>query len=165
VAGTPFVWADVIVAIKRDGPRAMLAALLGVALFTGLVLGVGRHGRVTLLAAACGTLGMLAACDLVGVRINFLDFVAFPITLGIAVDYAANVTARARLEGRGARRVVETTGGAVVLCSFTTMAGYGSLLLSPNAGIRSFGLTAILGEITCIVAAVILAPALLEVGP
>ena len=55
--------------------------------------------------------------------------------------------------------IVETS---FPLCSWTTTVGYGSLLLSANAGIRSFGLVAILGEATCLLAALTLAPALLE---
>jgi predicted RND superfamily exporter protein len=48
------------------------------------------------------------------------------------------------------------------LCSYTTTVGYGSLLLSQNLGIRSFGIAAMLGEITCLVVALFLAPALLS---
>jgi predicted RND superfamily exporter protein len=54
-------------------------------------------------------------------------------------------------------------GGAVAVCSFTTIVGYGSLLLSANRGIRSFGTAAIVGEITCLLVALALAPALLHV--
>jgi hypothetical protein len=96
--------------------------------------------------------------------VNFLDFVALPITIGIGIDYAVNLTARERLEGPGsARRALATTGGAVALCSFTTIVGYGSLLLSENQGIRSFGLAAIIGEGTCLAAALFLGTALLQV--
>jgi predicted RND superfamily exporter protein len=106
---------------------------------------------------------MIAAAALLGLRVNFLDFVALPITLGISVDYAVNVVTRERADGPGsARRALATTGGAVALCSWTTAVGYGSLLLSANAGIRSFGLVAILGEATCLLAALTLTPALLE---
>jgi predicted RND superfamily exporter protein len=94
--------------------------------------------------------------------VNFLDFVAVPITLGISVDYSVNVVARERLGGPATvGAALATTGAAVVLCSWTTTVGYASLLLSSNAGIRSFGLTAIVGELTCLLAALILAPALL----
>jgi predicted RND superfamily exporter protein len=48
------------------------------------------------------------------------------------------------------------------MSSYTTIVGYGSLLTSTNLGIRSFGHAAILGEITCLVAALVLAPALLD---
>jgi predicted RND superfamily exporter protein len=50
----------------------------------------------------------------------------------------------------------------VVLCSFTTVVGYASLLFSANQGIRSFGLSALIGELTCVFAALVLAPALLD---
>ena len=50
----------------------------------------------------------------------------------------------------------------MALCSFTTIVGYASLLLSDNQGIRSFGLSALVGELTCVFAALVLAPALLD---
>ena len=105
---------------------------------------------------------MLGCAALLGLKINFLDFVALPITIGIGIEYAVNIITRARLDGidRG-REVIASTGGAVVLCSYTTTVGYGSLLLSQNLGIRSFGIAAMLGEITCLVMALYLAPALL----
>jgi predicted RND superfamily exporter protein len=53
-------------------------------------------------------------------------------------------------------------GPAVALCSYTTVVGYASLLLSDNRGIRSFGLAALIGELTCLCAALALAPALLD---
>jgi len=164
VGGGAFVFADVLRAVTRAGPRATLAALLGVVLFVVVVVGRKRHVIATLASVVAGTTVMIACAALLGLKVNFLDFVALPITLGISVDYAVNVVARER---DGADRSVDlrqtlaTTGGAVVLCSWTTIVGYGSLLLSANAGIRSFGAVAILGEATCLLAALTLAPALL----
>ncbi len=102
---------------------------------------------------------MIAVASGLGVKLNFLDFIALPLTIGIGVDYAANIAARDQ-QDRPARprELLATTGGAVFLCSLTTTIGYGSLLLSDNAGIRSFGLAAIIGEIACGVIALILAP-------
>ena len=59
---------------------------------------------------------------------------------------------------------VAATGGAVLLCSYTTIVGYASLLFSQNKGIHTFGLSAMLGEFTCITAALVVAPALLDFG-
>ena len=49
---------------------------------------------------------------------------------------------------------------AVALCSFTTVVGYWSLLFSANKGIRSFGLAAMSGEVTCLAAALLSAATL-----
>ena len=91
--------------IRRDGPKATLAAFVGVLVVITLTMGLGRHGLLTALAATMGTTAMLALSSLVGLKINFLDFVALPLTMGIGTDYAANVLSRARQEAtRGVRR-------------------------------------------------------------
>lgn len=163
VGGNAFVKDDIVSSVDHDGPRATLIAALGAVLVVLLVLGVGRAAAVTLVAGATGVLAMLATAGLLGIRINFLDFVALPITIGIGVDYAVNIAARHRREGTAsAGRILSTTGPAVALCSFTTVVGYASLLLSDNRGIRSFGLAALVGELTCVAAALVLAPLLLE---
>ena len=51
---------------------------------------------------------------------------------------------------------------AIVLCSLTTVVGYGSLLVSSNPAIRSFGTAAVLGEVTCLLAALIVLPAIVD---
>jgi len=163
MGGANFVFADVIRSMEGDGPKSTFIALVGALAVIALLVGFSRHAAITLVCMASGTLLMLAGAWLAGLRVNFLDFVALPITIGIGIDYSVNIVARARHDGPGsARQVLSTTGGAVALCSYTTMVGYGALLLSANQGIRSFGAAAILGELTCITAALVLAPTLLQ---
>jgi predicted RND superfamily exporter protein len=57
---------------------------------------------------------------------------------------------------------VRTTGGAVTLCSMTTVIGYSSLLLAENRALFYFGLLAVLGEISCLSTAVVVMPAFVE---
>ena len=89
-------------------------------------------------------------------KLNFLNFVALPISIGVGADYAVNLLERYRLLGRGSiRRMLHETGGAVVLCSLTTTLGYFALIFSANRAIVSFGIAAAAGEISCILAAVL----------
>lgn len=163
VGGNAFVQHDIVGSVYRDGPRATLVAALGAVLVVLAILGMTRQAAITIGCGAVGVFLLLTAAGLLGIRINFLDFVALPITIGIGIDYAVNVAARHRTEGRGsARRILAATGPAVALCSFTTVVGYASLLFSANQGIRSFGLSALIGELTCVFAALVLAPALLD---
>jgi hypothetical protein len=163
VGGNAFVQNDIVRSVNHDGPRASLIAAVGAAIVVILILGFSRQAAVTLLCGASGVFLLLSAASLLGIRINFLDFVALPITIGIGIDYSVNIAARHRGEGRGsARRILVAAGPAVALCSFTTVVGYASLLFSANQGVRSFGLAALIGEMTCIGAAIALAPALLD---
>jgi predicted RND superfamily exporter protein len=163
VGGNAFVQNDIVSSVNRDGPRASLIAAAGAAIVVILILGFTRQAAVTLLCGASGVFLLLSAASLLGIRINFLDFVSLPITIGIGIDYSVNIAARHRSEGRGsAARILVAAGPAVALCSFTTVVGYASLLFSANQGVRSFGLAALIGELTCIGAAIALAPALLD---
>ncbi len=166
VGGSAFVFSDMLAAMTEDGPRATGTAIIGSVLVVLLVLGAGREARVTLACAFLGIMGMLSTAYAMGIRVNFLDFVALPITIGIGVDYGVNIVARARQSGgkKSGRRALVSTGPVVILCSYTTVVGYASLLFSQNRGIHTFGLSAMVGELTCISAAVLLAPALLDLG-
>jgi predicted RND superfamily exporter protein len=115
-----------------------------------------------LLVGFAGLLGVAAAA---GVRGNFLNFVVLPITFGIGVDYAVNIVQRQRQEpGASIVRLLRETGGAVALCSATTVIGYGSLFVADNQALAGFGLLAALGEVTCLLAALVVLPAWLNRG-
>jgi len=161
-AGSIPLSADIISSISRDGPLATIVALAGVVL---LVIGIFRFNRSTLLIVGSLLLGVLwltAAISVLHVKINFCNFIAFPITFGIGVDYSVNVMARYRQTGeRDVLEAIRSTGGAVALCSMTTIIGYGSLLLAQNRALFLFGLVAVLGELCCLVTAVVVLPAVL----
>jgi predicted RND superfamily exporter protein len=110
-----------------------------------------------------GVLWLVGAMMALRVKINFANFIAYPITFGIGVDYAVNVASRWELDGRGSiLDAVRTTGGAVTLCSLTTIIGYSSLLLAENRALFLFGLLAVLGEFACLSAAIVAMPAFVE---
>jgi hypothetical protein len=163
-AGNAVVFGAMIEAIVRDGPIATILSFAGVALLVVFLARGARGAALVLAALLTGVLWMTGGAALAGVRVNFLNFIALPITFGIGVDYAINLYLRHRLEGPG--RIVETlraTGGAVVLCSLTTTIGYASLLLADSQALRSFGALAILGELACLLVAVLVLPAWLIV--
>ena len=164
-AGSYLVFADMFEAIGRDGPLSTVAALLAVFLLS-MALARGAQGTfavtLSLLVGVAWTVGIAA---LFGMRFNFLNFIALPITFGIGVDYATNVYGRFRLEAPSRDnliRAVSHSGGAVAVCSGTTIIGYSSLLFSKNGALFSFGALAVLGELACLAAALFLLPAVLS---
>jgi hypothetical protein len=162
VAGTLPLSADIVSSIGRDGPLASLVAFCAVAIMVVLMF---RWSASTLLVTgslAVGVLWLVASTFLLGVKINFVNFIAFPITFGIGVDYAVNVVSRYVQDGRDdIVGPIQSTGAAVGLCSATTIIGYSSLLLAKNHGLFLFGLVAVLGELTCLLTALAVLPAVL----
>jgi predicted RND superfamily exporter protein len=170
VASMLLLLADVLDTIARDGPRATLLSLAGVFLLVLVAFGLGKRTVRSLADAAwvlaslgVGVLwfgGLAGALDL---KLNMLNFIALPITFGIGVDYATNIFQRRRLDNaRSIAEVVRTTGGAVALCSLTTVLGYSSLLVARNQALISFGVLADLGELACLAAAIFALPAVLR---
>jgi predicted RND superfamily exporter protein len=161
VAGSLALSTDILDAIRRDGPRASAIAFVGVVCVVIFVFGGSTSALCVIGTLLVGVVWLVAATVALDVKINFANFIAFPITFGIGVEYALNVTSRWR-ETRNVEEAVRGTGGAVVLCSATTIIGYSSLLMAENRALFLFGLLAVLGEITCLLAAVIALPAAIE---
>jgi predicted RND superfamily exporter protein len=162
-SGRAVIFADILQTVMRDIPRTVACSLL--MSLVVVLLTVRRAAALVLVlgALATGLCSVALAMWLLQIKINFFNFVALPISFGIGADYALNFVVRYQEElRRGGQQatlvVLRTTGGAILLCSLTTMLGYLALLGSVNQAIRSLGLLAVLGEVGCLAAAVLALP-------
>ena len=163
-SGRAVIFADMIYTIGEDAPRAILVSALGTILIIVVAFRGNRLALGVFVPWLVGIASLVAFLYLKQIHLNFLNFVAIPITIGIGAEYAHNMMQRYRFEGPSQlSHVVRATGGALTLCSLTTSIGYFALLFSINRGIHSFGLSAAVGELTCIAATVLWLPALLAV--
>ena len=159
---TLLLLSDIDDAIARDAPRVTLLALGLVCLLVLVVLRSGRAAATVIGTLLVGVGLLVGAAALARVRVNFLNFVVLPITFGIGVDYAVNIVQRfrqERLQPGALARILRETGGAVALCSATTVIGYASLAVADSQALAGFGLLAALGEVTCLFAALFVLPA------
>jgi len=164
LASQSMIFSDIVKNIAKEGPVITFFAylLIGVLVF----LGSGKlkdffyvYGFMTL-----GMLSFIAIIELSQIKLNFFNFVVIPITIGIGVDYGINLYFRYVLEGRGSvEHVIKYTGGAVGLCSLTTIIGYGTMIIADNQSMASFGLMAMLGEFVILVFAMVFMMAMLEI--
>ncbi|MGD0530356.1 MAG: MMPL family transporter, partial [Polyangiaceae bacterium] len=163
VAGSLALSSDILDSVRRDGVLASVAAFAGVVVVVLLLLRVSRATPMVVGSLLLGVLWLAGGMMALHVKVNFANFIAYPITFGIGVDYSVNMASRWELDGRGSMLdVVRSTGGAVTLCSLTTIIGYSSLLLAQNRALFLFGLLAVLGEVACLSTAVVVLPACLE---
>ena len=160
VAGQLVLTADIITIINRDGRLAGLLSFGAVALLSLLAMRSLRHAAWVIASLCLGVLWMFGVLGAFAIKFNFVNFVVLPITFGIGVDYAVNLYQRYR-EAGSVREALAASGGAVALCSSTTIIGYAVQLVADNLAIQSFGLTAVIGELTCLSAALFALPSLL----
>ncbi len=161
--GDPVVFADMLLSIKHEAPKAILLSFLGtvaVIFITFRARGRAFGAMGILLLGMLWLLGFLAIRQL---KLNFLNFVALPVSIGVGADYALNILGRHQSEGdANIDRIVVETGGAVVVCSLTTMLGDLALLTSINRAVQSYGLTAAVGEFATVFAGMLVLPAFLH---
>ena len=163
VAGSLPLSNDILESVRRDGALASALAFFGVVAVVLLLLRASGSTALVAGSLLLGVLWLAGAAMALQIKINFANFIAFPITFGIGVDYAVNVASRWELDGRRSiADAVRTTGGAVTLCSLTTIIGYSSLLLAENRALFLFGLLAVLGELACLSTAILVMPAVVE---
>jgi hypothetical protein len=157
------IFAEMIRSMERDGPLASFASLAAVSVVVLLATASGRGFVAVIAALLMGVAWMVGGAAWSDLKLNFLNFIALPITFGIGCEYPFNIFDRSRLLGGDVSSAVRRSGGAVALCSFTTTVGYGSLLFADNQALQSFGHLAMSGEIATLVAALFFVPALLHV--
>jgi predicted RND superfamily exporter protein len=161
-SGRVVIFADMLRAVLSDVPKVTILALSLTVLVVALSAGLGWESFAIVGALMIGVAWLFVWIIAMKVKLNFLNFIALPITFGIGVDYAVNIVRRYRENPHaGPLAVLRSTGGAVVLCSLTTILGYLALLGSKNQAVHSLGLLAVLGEVCCLLAAMLVLPAIL----
>lgn len=170
-AGPLLLSSDLAHAMRADGPRVTLLSFGCVLVICIAAFGVvGRQAwafsGLSVMTLLLGVSFMLGGLAWTGAKLNFSNFVALPITFGIAADYSINMLRRFQSAGESADERLSHTSGALALCSAMTVIGWGALLLVENQALFSFGLFAISGELASLLAAVFaLPPVLAWLGP
>jgi predicted RND superfamily exporter protein len=143
--------------------KGMTFGTLVVAFFMYLVFRSVRHTLLAFLPTAIGFVWSAGILGLMGVELDMFSLFAAMTFIGIATDYAIYVIHRFSIEGtRPMRAVLTATGGGVLVACGTTLIGFGSLMSSTYGPLRSFGITSVTTIATCLVAALLVLPALLQ---
>lgn len=162
-SGEPVIFADLLKAVVDEGPKITLVSLLVVIILVAVNFRRSFTTVMIIFTLLVGIIWLIGAIAVFNIKLNFLNFVALPISFGIGVDYGINMYQRYRLEGKGSMpHVTKTTGMAVMLCSSTTIIGYSVLMVSSSKALQSFGVVAVMGEFTCLIAALVAMPALVN---
>ena len=180
VAGTYAVYADVNEITEADAKRAELMSAPIVLVLALLVFGSLVAASMPLLVGVVAVLGALAVVRLLTEFTEVSVFSVNVITLlglGLAIDYALFVVSRFREElavlgdrpgatDEALRRTMTTAGRTVLFSGLTVAASMASLLVFPQAFLRSMGYGGVAAVLVAVVAALTILPAVLRLlGP
>lgn len=142
--------------LKRSAMLALLVIVAAVWFDT-------RSLKLTVLALIPLVVGVVAMVGLMGwfnIPVNPANMIAFPLILGIGVDFGVHVVHDYRA-GNRPYTLPWRLGRALSMTSLTTIIGFSSLLIARHYGMMSIGLVLTIGVSACTICALFLLPALL----
>jgi predicted RND superfamily exporter protein len=159
-------WVPVLVTWTEDVENGSKKAVVFIFLVVFIVMVITfRSLRYAILAAVpllAGMIWMLGIYPLLGLKLNMLNMAVIPLVIGMGIDFGIHIVHRFRIE-KDLETVYLYTGKAVFLSALTTMIGFGSLaLIGSFPSVASIGAILFLGITTCLVATIVLLPALLS---
>jgi predicted RND superfamily exporter protein len=167
VASAVAVGVELRTVAGQDVTRLSLIALVLVI----LVVILSFRGRLVEsgLAAApviLGSLWLLGLWGGLGRGIDLMSLAVLPIMLGIGIDDGLHAMHGARIDpAAGIQGSVIAAGRAMALTTLTTCVGFGSLTLSQVPGLRNGGLLVAIGVLACLLATLLVLPALATLAP
>ena len=155
--------------IKEGFTRASMYSAGLVLLF--LLIGFRRLGDALLaiLPVAVGVSWLVGLMGATGMSFNVANVVTLPLITGVGVDAGAHMMHRWRQSadaGGGVAsigEIIRGTGAAVLMASLTTATGFAALMLGEYGGMKTLGLTMTIGIGACMVASLLVLPAVLLV--
>ncbi|MGV3773620.1 MAG: MMPL family transporter, partial [Verrucomicrobiales bacterium] len=158
LSGWPLLGIEMFNLVWKELP--MIVSLSAGLVLTSLWLTFRNVKEVllSLLHLAFSLTALIATVSALGLKWNLMNLLAFPLLLGLIVDFSIHTLLSLR-RLRDRKAVQQTTGRALLLAGATTVAGFFSLSFSSNLGLATLGLACGLGTSFGIVSAVFLLPA------
>jgi hydrophobe/amphiphile efflux-3 (HAE3) family protein len=166
ISGSPAFMQQMSEGLSSNMGILIGGALVLMVITMGILFSYVRHRFMPVLLVAIGLVTSLGLMGLAGIQLNMAVIGAFPVLLGLGIDYAIQFHARFDEEVRKGSledavfMTVTRTGPAVLYAMLATSMGFVAMFVSYLPMIRSFGLVSIIGINTCFWASCIGMPTL-----
>ncbi|EIE00687.1 MMPL family transporter [Leptospira licerasiae] len=162
-AGSLMLFAQLIMIVKREGVAAFFITLVLVIIVLILFYRAFLPALLSLIPLLLGlvaTVGIMAIIDL---KLNFMNVLVFPVIIGYGIQNGIYIYYRFR-EDHDIVKAMAMVGPAVIASTLTTLVGWSALLLANQRGLHSIGKVATIGIAACLLIALTLLPAILELA-
>ena len=155
LTGNPVFQQEMGEELSNSMKTLIMGAMVLMIAVLGLLFGYVSYRFIPVLIVAIGLVFTFGIMGLCGVSINTAVIAAFPVLIGLGIDYAIQFHARMEEEARKGSlenavwMTITRTGPAVFFAMLATTMGFIAMFISPVPMIRSFGLVAIIGVAIC----------------
>ncbi|NYT07153.1 MAG: RND family transporter [Methanomicrobiales archaeon] len=144
--------------------QLILIAMILMVIAVGLLFSHVRYRFLSIAIVASGLVLTFGIMGLVGMQISMVAIAAFPVLIGIGIDYAIQFHSRFDEEARSApldqaaKTTISKAGPAVLYAMVATSMGFLAMMISPIPMLRDFGVLCIIGVASCYIMALVLVP-------
>ena len=131
------------------------AAMILMVIVMGLLFSYVSYRFLPVVFVGLGLTTALGLMGLAGIQLNMAVLGAFPVMIGLGIDYAIQFHARLDEEARkgslddAVYMTITRTGPAVMYAMLATSLGFAAMFISTIPMIQSFGLVAMIGIMSC----------------
>lgn len=152
---------------KEMGSSMGILIMAAMVLMVLAVLTIFSHVRYALLPVAIVAAGLILTFGLMGLtgtQISMVVIGAFPVLIGIGIDYAIQMHSRLDEEiyktplPEAVTTTITKTCPSVLIAMLATSTGFIAMIFGPIPMVGDFGITCTYGVISCYIAALILVP-------
>jgi hypothetical protein len=150
-----------------------MGSSMGILILTAMILMVFavmalfshvRYPLLSVLVVGSGLIMTFGFMGLSGTPISMVVIGAFPVLIGIGIDYAIQIHSRLDEEirksplNKAITTTITKTGPAVMVAMLATSMGFIAMILGPIPMVGDFGITCTVGVMSCYLAALIIIP-------
>jgi len=169
ISGQPAFNAQMRAAMGSQMGILIGAAMVLMVIVMGLLFSYVSHRFLPVVFVGLGLTTAMGLMGLVHIQLNMAVLGAFPVMIGLGIDYAIQFHARLDEEARkgslddAVYMTVTRTGPAVMYAMLATSLGFAAMFVSTVPMIQSFGLVAMIGIMSCYCVSLVGIPAVAQV--
>ncbi len=169
VSGSPAFSAQMKTAMGSQMGVLIGAAMILMVIVMGLLFSYVSYRFLPVIFVGLGLSTALGLMGLAGIQLNMAVMGAFPVMIGLGIDYAIQFHARLDEESRkgslddAVYMTITRTGPAVMYAMLATSLGFAAMFVSTVPMVQSFGLVAMIGIMSCYCISLVGIPAVAQV--
>jgi hypothetical protein len=169
ISGSPAFTAQMQAAMGSQMGILIGAAMILMVIVMGILFSYVSHRFLPVVFVGLGLTTALGLMGLAHIQLNMAVLGAFPVMIGLGIDYAIQFHARLDEEARkgslddAVYTTITRTGPAVMYAMLATSLGFAAMFISTVPMIQSFGLVAMIGIMSCYCISLVGIPAVAQV--
>ncbi|WP_230866645.1 efflux RND transporter permease subunit [Iocasia frigidifontis] len=162
ITGSPIFLRILYDTLYSEVPEALL--LVGITVLILLLFHFKsiKLALITILPLIVAMIVTVGAVHLLKTELDIFSVLAFPLIIGIGIDYGVHFVHHLKIRGEGLEESFSSVGRAVFLTTITTMASFGTLMIAKYRGIFRMGVTMFIGVALCFIFVILLIPIFTE---